>query len=206
MEVISADAVGQEAAIQAAVFMLKQGGVIAIPTETTYGLSCDPRNTKAVARILAMKGSDPGKVMLLVASSVGQVKKVARLSGKSLVLSRPFWPGPLTLVLPVRTQLPEVSVRQGEIAIRVSSSPIVQSIARQFRFPIISTSANRSGEPDCRSGREVIQVFSSLPIQPDLLLDTGVLPYQKPSTIARVREDGAVEVLRQGAIQVPSMV
>lgn len=199
MRIISLNQADFEDAVHAAVLVLEQGGVIAIPTETTYGLSCDPRNAKAVGRIFSMKGRDPGKAMLLVASSFEQVQEVAILSEKSLALAREFWPGPLTLILPAVNG-------QADVAIRISSSPMVQLITKRFGYPIISTSANHSGKLECRTGKAVEEVFTQSSHQPDLLLDVGALPTQNVSTIARVLADGTVEVLRQGAVQVPSKI
>lgn len=180
--------------------ILKAGGVIAFPTETTYGLGCDPRNKKAVARIYKIKGRERGKPLPLVATSVEQVKKIVdfgvgarfprpgAMTAPLRKLMKHYWPGPLTLVL-------------GRMAIRVSSHPLVRQMARAFGFPIIATSANKSGQPECRSGRAVARIFSTQKNAPDLLIDAGALRHRKSSTIARVRHDGSAEILRQGAIR-----
>lgn len=191
-----------DAVIRQIVKILKAGGVIAFPTETTYGLGCDPRNKKALARIYKIKGRVKGKPFPLVAASIEQVRRVANLGerrpacrqGRSPLrtthykLSTKYWPGPLTLIL-------------GRVAIRVSSHPMVHQITRAFGFPIIATSANKSGQPECRSGRAVARIFLNQKHAPDVLIDAGSLPHRKPSTIARVQHDGSVEILRQGAIR-----
>jgi len=184
--------------------ILKAGGVIAYPTETVYGFGCDPRNAKAVAKIFRIKEREKGKPVLMVASSVAQVRKVAVLTGASLKLAKQFWPGALTLVLPVRSDVTlakGVSLK-GEVAVRVSSSEIVQKLTRRFGFPIVSTSANLSGEEPCRSAEEVVRVFGERKYQPDFIVDGGKLPKRASSTIVRVTEDGRVEVLRQGSVRV----
>jgi L-threonylcarbamoyladenylate synthase len=200
----------EQAAVKAAVSVLRRGGVIAYPTETTYGLGCDPRNAKAIAGIFSIKGRDRKKPFLLVAADVKQVKSVAHLVGANIRsplhdIIRRHWPGPLTLVLPVRVgAIHELSppIRPNrEIAIRVSSDGFVQAVCRAYGSPIVSTSANRSGEPDCRSGRAVRRIFAGTGKKPDLLIDAGVLPRRKPSTVARVKPDGTVEILRQGAVR-----
>lgn len=180
--------------IDGAVRVLRRGGVIAFPTETTYGLGCDPRNAQAMRRIYAIKGREKRKPFLLVASSVAQAGRVADLSRLSPRLRR-YWPGPVTFVLPAKKG-------KGNVAIRVSSSPVVCRLCRAFGHPIVATSANRSGEPDCRSGRAVARAFAKRRERPDLILDAGALPRRKPSTVARVHEDGTIEVLRQGAIRI----
>lgn len=181
------------AELRQAVAVLKKGGVIAYPTETVYGLGCDPRKSSAIRRIYSLKGRDRKKQLLLVAASIAQVRKVAKLEGAALVLARKYWPGPLTLVLP--------SLKKGSVAIRVSSSSIVQDLCRAFGYPIISTSANRSGETECRSGRAVKRLFAQGHLAPDFVIDAGGLPRRKTSTVAHVRKDGTVEIVRVGAIK-----
>jgi len=179
--------------ISRAVDVLQHGGVLAYPTETVYGLGCDPRKSTAIRRIYSLKGRDRKKQLLLVAASIAQVRKVAKLEGAALTLAKRYWPGPLTLVLPSR--------KKGSVAIRVSSSPIVQRLCKAFGYPIISTSANRSGETECRSGRAVKALFAKSRLAPDFVIDAGRLPRRKTSTVARVKKDGTVEVLRDGAIK-----
>ncbi len=192
------------APVRAAVQVLRSGGVIAFPTETTYGLGCDPRNAKAVAQVFKIKGRGKNKPLPLAASSLSQVKRVAVLDRASASLGQRCWPGPLTLVLPARRglRLQRLVAPKGEVAIRVSSSPFVRELVRAYGFPIVATSANKSGEPECRSGRSVVRAFQGAQTKPDLVLDLGALPRRKPSTIARVCPDGKVAVLRRGAVRI----
>lgn len=194
----------QKDLIRHAVRVLRRGGVVAFPTETTYGLGCDPRNVKAVAKIFKIKGRGKNKPLPLVASSSLEVKRVAMLEGAAASLGRRYWPGPLTLVLPVRrgARLQRSVAPKGEVAIRVSSSPFVRALVRAFGFPLVATSANRSGEPECRSGRSVRRVFQDAKTKPDLIADLGVLQKRKPSTVARVKSDETVRILRKGAIRI----
>ena len=205
----------QSASIRAAVRVLRRGGVIAFPTETTYGLGCDPRNAKAVRRIYAIKGREKGKPLLLVASSMAQASRVGDLRDVPSAVTKAHWPGPLTLVVPakVSAKLAKEIAPKKEVAVRVSSSEIVQALTSSFGFPIVATSANRSGEPDCRSGRAVVRAFEDSPERspagssdtPDLILDLGSLPRRKPSTLARFMKSGQVEVLRQGSVRLSSV-
>lgn len=181
-----------------AVRVLRAGGVIAFPTETTYGLGCDPRNTPAVRRIFKLKERAPKKPLLLVAASVAQASKVVKLSAREIIAKH--WPGPLTIILPIKrpTKLARGVVMKGEVAIRVSSHPLVQELARRFGFPIVATSANRSDQPAARSARAVHRAFGD---KLDLILDSGTLPKRRPSTVIRVKKDGSIEVIRAGAIR-----
>lgn len=184
--------------LQTAVVILRRGGAVAFPTETTYGLGCDPRNRRAVERVFTIKGRDRKKPLLLVAGSWSQVECVARLSPMTRQLARQYWPGPLTLILPARpgANLARGVVVNGEVAIRYSSSPIVRRLTRRFGFPIVATSANLSGQVDSRSVRGVERSGLSV----DSIIDGGALPRRKPSTVARMKKDGAIEIIRQGAV------
>lgn len=188
-----------------AVSVLRSGGVIAYPTETVYGLGCDPRNQKAVDQLFRMKRREKGKPILLVASSMAQVGKVATVSASIKRFLKTVWPGALTVVLPLR---PEIVLAKGislngEVAIRISSSSVVRALARGFGFPVTSTSANLSGAEPCRSAKEVVEIFSSHTYRPDMMLDGGRLPKRKASTIIRFLPGGKVEILRQGSVRIP---
>ncbi len=188
--------------------------VIAYPTETTYGLGCDPRDTKAVRRVFRMKGRPDGKPVLLIAASMAQVNTVVDLSRLTpaarktfAALTKKYWPGPVTLVLPAKRGigLSRLIVPKQEVAIRVTSSPFAARVARSYGFPVVSTSANRSGQPPALCGKAVARAFANGP-KPDHILDAGYRGSRKPSTIARIRPDGSIEVLRQGVIRLKILV
>ncbi len=178
--------------------VLLRGGVIAFPTETSYGLGCDPRDARAVRRIFKMKGRDSHNPLLLVAGSWAQVERVAHLSASVKRLAKQYWPGPLTLILPLRKEacLADGVAYKSEVSVRYSSSADVRRLTRRFGFPVVATSANISGQPACRSAKEIRSVGLAV----DGILDGGVLPVRKPSTVARVRENGVIEVIRAGAV------
>jgi len=182
-----------------AISALNKGGVIAFPTETTYGIGCDPREAQAVERIFPMKGREVNKPLLLVAGSWEQVEQVAHLSGAAKRLAKKYWPGPLTLVLPVRLEAGLASgiAPQGEVAVRFSSSRIVQKLVWAFGSAIVATSANRSGQPDSRSADDV----RAYGLDVDYIIDGGRLDESLPSTVARIKGDGAVEIIRRGVVK-----
>jgi tRNA A37 threonylcarbamoyladenosine synthetase subunit TsaC/SUA5/YrdC len=101
----------------------------------------------------------------------------------------------LTLVLPTKNG-------KKEIAIRVSSLKFVHLLTAAFGFPIVSTSANKSGEPECISGRAIVATFQDQKHKPDLVIDVGTLPRRMPSTVVRVRKDGDLDILRHGATKI----
>jgi L-threonylcarbamoyladenylate synthase len=193
----------EAAAIRAAVRILKKGGVIAMPTETVYGLACDPRNAKAVKQIFKIKGRADDKPLQIIAGSLKQVTALATLNGPTKKIVSRHWPGPLTLLIPLKSGIklvPKVSPKR-TIGIRVSSSVFIQKLALAFGLPIAATSANVSGQPPASSGRGVLHAFQDRKIRPDVLLDAGSIPKRKPSTVAQIHDDGRVEVFRPGAIK-----
>lgn len=198
---------GDPEAISRSLHVLKNGGVIAIPTETAYGLACDPRNRIALAKIYKIKNRDQSKALPLVACSKKQVLSIFEIPFQAQQLIDKYWPGPLTILcapadMSMRKSMPVF--KDGLAAVRVSSHAFVQKLACDFGFPLIATSANVSNSPPCMSAEQVDKEFANhLPdLQPDLIIDGGVLPDNPPSTIIKFTEDGRVEVVRQGGIQV----
>jgi L-threonylcarbamoyladenylate synthase len=193
----------KQCAIRLAVKTLRLGGVIALATETTYGLACDPRNAKAVNRIFQIKGRVESKPLQLIAGTLAQVNRLAQLTKEEKCLGDTYWPGALTLLVKLRSTIklaPRVSPRR-VIGVRISSDEFVRSLANAFGHPIAATSANRSGEIPAFSGSGVIKAFTKFRAQPDLILDAGRIPRRKPSTVARVKKDGRIEILREGSIR-----
>ncbi|MEI7741209.1 MAG: L-threonylcarbamoyladenylate synthase [bacterium] len=174
--------------LETAVECLKQGKILAFPTETSYGIAGDPRSHEAVAAVYKIKKRDAVKPLLLIASSISMVERIAKLENSARRLAEVFWPGPLTLILP--------RINGGEVAIRVTSSKIASELAAAFDYPIIATSANESGEPELFSPEDIFRVFGdSLPV-----LGGGVIPKSPPSTLIKIEANGELKVLREGAI------
>lgn len=191
--------------IEKAVKVLKEGGVIAFPTETTYGLGCDPRNQQALGKIYRVKGRDQSKAMPLAACSTDQIKALFTYPESAALVAEKYWPGPLTVLLEpadmiLRRQMPVF--KDGLSAVRVTSHPFLQTLIQAYKFPITATSANLSGQKACLSAEQVIESFKLLPVdcQPDLVIDGGVLQESQPSTLIKIDDDGNINVLRQGAI------
>lgn len=186
--------------VSSAVAILKAGGVVVFPTETSYGLAADATNPKAVARVFAIKGRGWKKSFPLIAADLKMAEKYAFLSPALKKIAKNYWPGPLTIVAPLRRaiKVPSGVVRDSAVAVRVSSHPTARALARRLGRPIVSTSANLSGRPTCYS---VAAVKKQLGHQPDGYLDAGRLPRRKPSTII-MEKSGKIVVLRQGSVKV----
>ncbi len=190
--------------IQETIEALQRGGVVVYPTETSYGIGCDATNADAVARIFAMKGRSYAKgiTAILPAGSMGE--EFGLIVPPALrALADTHWPGPLTIVLPVGTSSPIVPdyFIDGTFAVRRSSHPIANALVDALGVPLVSTSANISGEPELYSAQDIFDRFSRESLQPDLIFDAGTIPSRPPSTlIAWDTVAKKIIVLRQGEI------
>ena len=149
---------------------LHAGGVIAYPTEAVWGLGCEPRNRHACTALLHLKQRDWRKGMILIAADFEQLRPfIAPLSAQQLAPALNTWPGPATWLLPASAETPEwVRGDSDRIAVRVTNHPIAAELCRRYGGALVSTSANRAGEPPAMS---VAQVRAHLGARLD-----GVLP------------------------------
>ncbi|WP_446010826.1 L-threonylcarbamoyladenylate synthase [Candidatus Electrothrix sp.] len=187
------------AALDQATHLLDQGGLIAFPTETYYGLGVDPFNAEALERLFAMKQRQPDKaVLVLVAEQAQVVQLAAEVPAVLQKLMNHFWPGPLTLVFPGRTSLPALLTGgTGNIGIRHSPHPLASRLLHSFGGPITATSANRSGAPPATTAAEVLDSFGA---EIDLILDGGTTPGGAGSTLVGCDQDEQLCCLREGVV------
>ena len=136
---------------------LRAGGVIAYPTEAVWGLGCEPTHAAAVRRILAMKQRDWRKGLIIVGSSFEQLEPYVQLpSNTALRRAHATWPGPATWVFPASDFCPDwISGEQDSVAIRVTAHPLAAALCSAHGGAIVSTSANRQGQPPARSATQV---------------------------------------------------
>lgn len=174
----------EPAVVERTVEALRGGAVIAYPTETLYGLGANPFDPAAYERILELKGREAGKALPIVVADLPQLDLLAGpLPAAVGLLSERFWPGPLTLVVPVRRDLPGALAGWSSVAVRVSGLALAREIPRVAGFPLTATSANPSGESAARNADEVEAMFGE---DLDLILDGGPSLGDKPSTIIDV--------------------
>ena len=148
--------------IRHAVDALRQGGVIAYPTEGVWGLGCDPFNEQAVTRLLHIKQRPEEKGLILVAANKRQLGPLLNnLSSSQLVALDKFWPGPVTFLLPDPDQLVPVWIKGkfATVAVRVSAHPLVNSLCKAWGGPLVSTSANPALLPPASSRLRVLTWF-----------------------------------------------
>lgn len=189
--------------LKAAVSVLKADGVVALPTETYYGLSANPFSLKALERIFALKKRPAEKPLLLLLGHRDMLWEVAaELPSWSEPLMTRFWPGPLTLVLRARPGLPRaLTAGTGTVAVRLSSHPVPTKLALLFGYPITGTSANRSGSPAVTIAENVSRELPEI----DLILDGGPTPGGAPSTIVSLLSYPP-RLLRSGQISFESIM
>src|SRR5262245_35614102 len=136
--------------------MLRDGGVIAFPTDTAYGLGADPFNESAVRRIFQLKGRPETKPILLLVDSLAMAEHVIQPGDLFQIVARTFWPGPLTVITEAAPSVPSnVTARSGTIALRWPMARFATTLTSRLGGPITATSANRSGMPSSVSANEV---------------------------------------------------
>jgi len=186
-----------------AIFILKNGGVVVVPTETAYGLAADATNTEAVEKVQKIKGREIWKTPPLIVDSVEMAEQYLEITPKLRNLVETYWPGPLTIIGRAKeSKLSKQVIREdGTIAVRVSSNDVIRQISTSLGVPVVATSANVSGQSECYSIDAVRKQFEGQTHQPDFKLDTGSLEQNPPSTIIR-EQDGEIVVVRQGSVKI----
>lgn len=171
--------------IRRACVLLEAGELVVVPTETVYGIACDPAHLE---KLYAAKERDRGKPVARLAASLEQVEALGAKFGKhGLALAKKYWPGPLTLVL---------NTPDGLTGFRVPAHEVPLALARAFGRPIALTSANKSGGADAVSAQEA---FQTLEDSVALFLNAGECSGKVPSTVVQCSENG-VKILREGAV------
>jgi L-threonylcarbamoyladenylate synthase len=185
------------AAMERAATAVRRGKVIAIPTDALYTLVADPFNLRAVSQVFKAKGREPHRSLpILVRDSMMAEELASELNQRFFVLARRFWPGPLTIIVPASARVPlRVTGNTGRLALRQSRSKVANQLITMLNGPLISTSANISGSPTCRSG---IEVFGMMDGRVDLVVDGGVCTGQGATTVDIT--EPVWKVIRAGAI------
>lgn len=191
-----------EDGVAKAAAVITSGGCIAVPTETVYGLAADATMGEAVAAIYAAKGRPSFNPLIVHVADLAAAQELAEFNDVALGLAEKHWPGPLTLVLPLKADAPIASlVTAGltTIAIRVPDHPVMQALLAACGCSLAAPSANASGSI---SPTKAEHVERSLGGRIPLILDGGASGHGLESTIVAIRDDGSIEVLRLGPINV----
>jgi L-threonylcarbamoyladenylate synthase len=152
---------------------ISKGQVVGVPTEELYMLIADPLNLHAVGRVFQAKGRETVRSLPLLINDVPMAEDLAKeLSSRFYILARHFWPGPLTMIVPAAAKVPlKVTGNTGRLGLRQSKSKLATAIVDRVGHPLISTSANMSGQPTCASG---IDLFATMDGRIDLVIDGGL--------------------------------
>lgn len=163
----------QPEALERAAAAVRRGKVVAIPSDALYTLVADPFNLRAVTQVFHAKGREPHRSLpLLVRDALMAEEFAGELNNRFFILARRFWPGPLTIIVPASAKVPlKVTGNTGRLALRQSKSKVANQLTAMLNQPLISTSANISSHPTCRSG---IEAFAMMDGRVDLVLDGGV--------------------------------
>ena len=186
----------QPDAIDRALAILKRGGLVAIPTDTVYGLAALAVDSDAIGRIYEVKGRSENKAIAILIGEISQLNLVAAsLNEAASRLAAFFWPGALTLVLPRHPSLPTNLSPQPTIGVRMPDHAFARRLLARAG-PLATTSANISGGPNPRNAQEVL---AQLDGRIELVLDGGDTPVGVPSTVVDCTGESII-ILRQGAI------
>jgi len=190
-------------ALAKAVVVLQSGGLVALPTDTVYGIAAHAYLPAAVERIYAVKERPPDKAIPLLLGEVRDVERVARdVPHLAYRLMERFWPGALTIVLWAKDHVPRiVTAGTGTVALRLPDHAVPRALATALQAPLAGTSANLSGRPSPRTATEVI---ADLGGRIELILDGGPCPGGIESTVIDLTKD-APHIVRVGAIPVAAL-
>jgi L-threonylcarbamoyladenylate synthase len=203
MRLLTLDEDNIKAILSLTVDLLKNGGIIAYPTETFYGLGAKFDINNALKKVYEIKQRPQDKAMPLIIGERNLLPVIAvGVSSAASALMDKFWPGPLTLIIPARDNVSEyITAGTHTVAVRIPGESFALHLAQTARFPITATSANLSGLPPARDIETVLAYFGD---RIDLVIDAGTTPGGLPSTIVDTR-GAAIKVLREGTIDRKSL-
>lgn len=183
--------------VDEAVNVLRNGGVIAMPTDTLYALTAAADSAPAVRRVFEIKGRQEGRPLPLFVSGLEMARRIAVFNETASRLASSFWPGQLTIVVPKRQEYEsEALAGSPSVGLRVPDHPVAQAVVEAIDAPVTGTSANLSGGPDPVSADEVRRQLGD---QVDLILDAGPCQHGLGSTIVDCSGEQP-RILRQGAV------
>lgn len=184
-----------EKGIRKASGIVKRGGIVVFPTDTVYGVGCDPRNIQAVRTIYRIKGRDKSKHLPVLGYSLAEISKIAVFDQLSKKIAEKFWPGPVTLVLKIKDhEIARSLVLTNKIAVRVPNHPCTLALLKECKL-LVGTSANRSGFPPFSDAKDIVDKLEGY----DVLLNGGKITDPTESTVIEVRENG-LKIIRSGKI------
>ncbi len=181
--------------IQKATQIINKGGIVIFPTDTVYGIGCDPYNQKAVLSLYKIKKREKTKPLPVIGYSKKELEKIAEFNDKAEKIAEMFWPGPITLILKVKDENIKKSLGLGKkIAVRVPNNQCVLSLLKECKL-LVATSANISGTTSLTDPNDCKRDLNGY----DLLIDGGILSDNGESTIVEIDEN-KLRVVRSGSV------
>ena len=181
--------------IQKAAKIINKGGIVIFPTDTVYGIGCDPYNQKAVLSLYKIKKREKTKPLPVIGYSKKELEKIAEFNDKAEKIAEMFWPGPITLILKVKDENIKKSLGLGKkIAVRVPNNQCALSLLKECKL-LVATSANISGTTSLTDPNDCKRDLNGY----DLLIDGGILSDNGESTIVEIDEN-KLRVVRSGSV------
>ncbi|MCK4476924.1 threonylcarbamoyl-AMP synthase [Candidatus Bathyarchaeota archaeon] len=187
--------------VRAAAEIVKKGGLIVYPTDTVYGLGCDPFNISAVEKLIRVKGTRD-KPLPILAYSLNDIERVAELSEKARRIGEKFWPGPLTLILPKKRSSDIITFSLTTIGVRIPNHKVALKLIGLSGGLLIGTSANKTGVQPPSNAAEAYEQLNG---KVDVILDGGMVKLGVPSTILDLTCE-RLEVLRNGPVNLEDVM
>ncbi len=185
-------------AVREAAEIVKRGGLVVYPTDTVYGLGCDPLNPEALEKLFQAKERPRGKPVPVLVASPRDAERIAYVTEEARALMEAFWPGPLTIVLEAKPELPhDATGCTGKVGVRMPNHRVALMLIEMSGGLLVGTSANKSGMPSPKTCEEALHWLYG---RVDVALDSGPAPGGKPSTVVEITERGLI-VHREGPIE-----
>ena len=190
MDLVSCDELGINQILES----YKKGKIIGFPTDTVYGIGCDPFNKNSISKIFDLKNRSDEKKFPILGYSKEDFEKIVQFNSKADKISERFWPGQVTMLLPIREEINDRIENNGKLAVRVPNNECLLSILKQCKL-IVGTSANISGEESIVDSHDCIMKLPEI----DVLVDGGKINSSGESTIIDFVDDG-LKIIREGMV------
>jgi len=182
---------------------VKNGGVIVYPTDTVYGLGCNPFNVQAVKRIFETKGERKDKPLPILGSNIIHIQKIVQLNEKAMKVTEKFWPGPLTIIVPKKPSLSDiVTCGQRSVGVRIPNHSVAIQLISLCDGLLVGTSANKTGH---KSSKTALEAAEQLGAQVDVILDAGPTPLCQESSVLDLTSKKP-KMLREGPIKLEEVL
>lgn len=196
--------ISMSAIIERAVQIIRKGGIVAVPTETSYGLAVDYENENSLKKLYRIKQRSHEKALLVLIENRKQLSQlVTYVPDEYKILMKKFWPGPLTLIFPARNELSTILTGgSGTIGVRISPHPLATRLVNSYGKPLTATSANISGNSSAKSAGEIREIFNE---SVDFILETDEDLPGNCSTIVGI-QNRKLTILRNGVLDLTQMI